>query len=107
MQTDYLLPLTVFSLLLAVGALGYRANQRRGYGPLILGIVAAVGLVVGKFVLDSNEAVYGAIAALVGASVWNAWPRRVTTRVPSAPTEKLHQIGSIKRRDEHGYETQE
>jgi hypothetical protein len=57
---------------------------------LILGIVAAVGLVVGKFVVDSNVAVYGAIAALVGASVWNAWPRRVTTTASSAPTQKLH-----------------
>jgi hypothetical protein len=107
MQTDYLLPLTVFSLALALAALGYQANRRRGFGPFALGLLAAVGLVAGKFVLDSNVEVYGGIAALVGASLWNAWPRKVTTSVPSAPAGALLQIGSIDRRDEHGHETQD
>jgi hypothetical protein len=107
MQTAYLLPLTASSLVLALAALGYRANSRRGYAPLVLGIVAAVGLFVGKFVVDSNVAVYGGIAALVCASIWNAWPTRLKTCVPSAPGGTLHQLGSIKRRNEHGNETQD
>jgi hypothetical protein len=94
MQTAYLLPLTVLALLLAVTALGYRAGRRWGYGPFVLGLAAAVGLVVGKFVVDSDVAVYGSIAALVGASLWNAWPKK---SVPSAPTGPLLQLGSIEK----------
>ena len=94
MQTVYLLPLTFLSLLLALAALSFRANRRRGYGPFLLGLTAAVGLVVAKFGVDSNVAVYGSIAALVGASLWNSWPKK---GVPSASTETLLQLGSIKK----------
>ena len=107
MQTAYLLPLTVISLVLAVAALGYGANRRLRYAPFVLGAVAAVGLVVGKFVVDSDVVVYGGIVALVGASLWNAWPTRSKTSASSAPAGALLQLGSIKRRDEHGYETQD
>lgn len=105
METAYLLPLTIFCLFLALAALAFRANRRRGYGPFVLGVLAAALLIVGKFVLDSDVAVYGAIASLVGASLWNSWPKS-TTSVPFAPTDTLLQIGS-KRSDEHGNETQD
>ena len=97
LETVYLLPVTILCLIVAVTALGFRASMRRGYGPFIVGIAAAVVLVVGKFVIDSNVAVYGAIAALMGASLWNAWPTRPKTSVPSAPEGTLLQIGSIKK----------
>ncbi len=99
METAYLLPLTASCLFLAVAALGFRANRRRGYGPLVVGVLAAILLVVGKFVLDSNVAVYGAVLSLIAASVWNSWLKK---GVPVAPTETLLQIGST-RSDEHGY----
>lgn len=38
--TTYLLPLTGAFLALTVGVLAFRANQRRGYGPLVLGLAA-------------------------------------------------------------------
>lgn len=91
-EATYLLPLTVGSLLLAGGALGYRANRRRGYAPFVLGITASIGLMVGKFVVDSDVAVYGSIAVLMGASLWNSWPKK---RIPDAPSETLIQLGSI------------
>ena len=91
MQTAYLLPLTALCLLVAVAALGFQARRRQGYGPFVLGVAAAVALVVGKFVTESDMAVYGGIAALVGASLWNSWPKKV----PAAPTGNLYQIGSI------------
>ena len=106
MQTAYLLPLTVLALVLALAALGFRARRRRGYGPFVVGIVAAFALVVGKFVINSNVAVYGAVAALVGASLWNSWPTKPTTGVPLAPGGTLLQIGSIKKENENGCETQ-
>ncbi len=95
MKTAYLLPLTVLFLTAAVAALGFRANRRRGYAPFAVGIVAALVLLVGKFVSESNVAVYLGLAALVGASLWNAWPHKPTTSVPSAPAGTLLQIGSI------------
>ncbi len=77
-STKYLLPVTIAFLVLALGALAFRAKNRRGYGPFVLGLLAAVGVLVGKFDWESNPAVYGAVGLLVVASLWNAWPHRVT-----------------------------
>lgn len=76
LDQTYLFPLTAAFLLLAVGALAFRARTRRGYGPLALGMAAAVVVLAGKSAFDSNAAMYGGIAVLVAASVWNAWPVR-------------------------------
>ena len=75
-DTTYLLPLTGVFLVGAVGALGFRARRRRGYRPFLLGLLAGASVLVGKFVLDSDAAMYGGIALLVVASLWNAWPKR-------------------------------
>ena len=75
-STAYLLPLTAGFLVLAVGALVLRANQRHGYGPFQLGLVAGVAILLGKFVWESTPAVYGAVGLLLLASLWNAWPPR-------------------------------
>jgi hypothetical protein len=84
MQTKYLLLLTVVALLVAVAALGFRARRRRGYGPFLMGLLGAGLMVAGKFVLaESDLAVLGGLALLVGASVWNSWPKR--TRSPTCP----------------------
>jgi hypothetical protein len=85
MQTKYLLPLTVVALLVAVAALGFRARRRRGYGPFCVGLIGAGLMAAGKFVLaESDPAVLGGLALLVGASVWNSWPKR--TRSPTCPS---------------------
>ena len=73
--TPYLLPLTAAFLLLSLIALGWRAQRRRGYRPLLLGLAASVVLLVGKFTFDSDAAMYAGMAVLVAASLWNAWPR--------------------------------
>jgi len=74
--TPYLLPVTAVALAIALFGLGWRANSRRGFGPLALGIAASVVILIGKFGFDSDVAAYGGAAALVGATVWNLWPRR-------------------------------
>lgn len=78
-QTAYLLPLTVAFLIVAVAALGFRARHRRGFGPFLTGVVAALIVIVGKFQWDSDPAMFGGISLLVGASVWNTWPPRKST----------------------------
>jgi|SRR6266849_3842135 len=73
-STVYLLPLTAAFLFLAVAALVFRANKRRGYGPFVLGLVAAPAVLFGKFAWESNLTMYSTLGLLVVASLWNAWP---------------------------------
>ena len=76
MSETWVVPITVVGLAVAVGALGFRAQRRRGYAPLALGIVAAAAVLVGKFAVASSVSVYAGVGLLIGASVWNAWPAR-------------------------------
>ncbi len=75
MESSWLLALTAGALLVALAGLGYRARLRRGFGPLVVGVVASAGILLGKFALEINAAVYASTALLVAASVWNSWPR--------------------------------
>ncbi len=68
LNTAYLFPLTAAFLVLAVGALAFRARTRRGHGPFGVGLAAAGVVLVGKFVFESNAAMYGGIGLLVAAS---------------------------------------
>ncbi len=54
----YLLPLTIAFLLLALAAMLFRARDRRGYGPFLLAVFAAGGVLLGKFAWDSRPTVY-------------------------------------------------
>jgi len=76
LDATYLLPLTAGFLALAVGALAFRARRRRGYGPFAVGLLAAAIVLAGKFLFESDAALYGGIALLVAASLRNAWPVR-------------------------------
>lgn|SRR5262249_314962 len=73
-SAKYLLPLTVAFLVPVIAALAFRAKQRHGYGPLLLGIVFAVGVLLGKFAWESKPTMYATVGLLVIASVRNAWP---------------------------------
>ena len=72
--SPYLLSLTALFLILAVASLGFRAKSRRGYGPFIMGTVAALILLIGKFLFAFGTALYGGIVLLTAASLWNSWP---------------------------------
>jgi len=78
LETAYLLPVTALFLVMAVAAPAYKARTRRGYKPFILGLVASSIVLVGKFIFGSEIAMYGGIAVLITASLWNAWPRKNT-----------------------------
>jgi hypothetical protein len=77
----YLFPTTVAFLGITLGALGLRARQRHGYGPLILGVAASAAVLVSKFVLSLTPATYTAAALLIIASLWNSMPRRAAVAV--------------------------
>jgi mercuric ion transport protein len=79
--TTYLLPITSVFLILTLAVLGFRARQRRGFGPFLIGLVASAAVLIGKFYLESDALVYGGVGLLVVASLWNAFPRRAKTIV--------------------------
>jgi hypothetical protein len=64
-----LLSFSLFSLF-------YKARNRRGPAPFVLGILAAVIILGGKYLSASNYVLYSGAALLVAASVWNNWPQR-------------------------------
>jgi mercuric ion transport protein len=71
----YFFAFTSGFLLLSVTALAFRAGERRGYGPAVLGLAAAAIVLLGKFSLESSATAYGGLVLLIAASVWNSWPR--------------------------------
>lgn len=77
--SSFLLPLAVAFLAVVLATLAWRAEARRGYAPLALALLASAMLLIGKFQFDSDVATYAGIALLVGASLWNSWPRRNPT----------------------------
>jgi hypothetical protein len=79
----YLLPFTAAFLALALAAMAFRASSRHGYGPFLLGVVATVGVLLGKFRWESKATMYGAVGLLVIASLWNTWPHRAIPKAAS------------------------
>ena len=60
LSSTHLLSLTAAFLVIAVAALGYRARERRGYGPLTLGLAASVAVLdIHKHEVASRAKQYG------------------------------------------------
>ena len=74
--TPYLMPLTIVFLLIALASLGKSAKGEGDYKPFLLGSLAAATVVIGKFELEMESAMYGGIALLMAAFVWTSWPKR-------------------------------
>tara|TARA_A200000113_G_scaffold172162_1_gene157083 strand:- start:1913 stop:2299 length:387 start_codon:yes stop_codon:yes gene_type:complete len=74
--TSYILPLTLFLLTISLLALGWRAKKRRGFIPLIIGLFGVIPILLGRFYMENDWLFYSGIALLVGASIWNVWPKR-------------------------------
>ncbi|MBN9229489.1 MAG: hypothetical protein BGO90_12265 [Legionella sp. 40-6] len=74
----YLFPITIVLLMLALAALGFKAKQRRGFKPFILGFIAAFLIISGKFIWPMDGTLYIGILLLISASIWNVLPKRKT-----------------------------
>jgi len=59
----YLLWVTVTFLMVCMGSLILRAQERRGYGPATFGIIAGAVVLAGKFHFESNAAMYSGLSA--------------------------------------------
>lgn len=75
-RAEFLFPLTIIFLLIVLASLAYGARNRRGFGPLLLGLIASAAILLGKFWMNSDFAFYSGLALLVGSSLWNTWPRK-------------------------------
>jgi len=98
LKTAWLLPLTTVTLVFVIGALAFRANRRRGYGPFMLGLLGSSALLAGQFVFTSGVVmsewgIDGGALLLIVASLWNGWPCKrkgmETGECPSCPSEIL------------------
>ena len=78
----YLFFVTAGFLAVSVGALAFRAGTRRGYFPAILGLAASAIILVGKFTLESQTAMYSGLGLLLASSIWNSWPLRLENSCP-------------------------
>ncbi len=87
LDTAFLLPATLGLLAVALFALGFKATDRRGYVPLIIGALAAALIVFARFVLVSDPLTFLGLATLVGVSVWNARPMKSAAPCPACVTE--------------------
>jgi hypothetical protein len=72
-EVRHLFLVTSVFLLFAVGALGFRAKLRQGYGPFLTGATAAVLVLLGKFTIGSEPVTYVGLGLLLVASLWNCW----------------------------------
>ncbi len=91
----YLLPITMLLLGVALAALARGARERRGYGPLLVGSLGSVALIVTKFLVHRPWMAGAAAGLILSASVWNAWPRRIARRACPACTAPGHDGAAI------------
>ncbi len=100
MQGTYFYIVIGILLSISLGALFYKAKQRHGYGPLWLGLLAAIIIMVSKYLQLSSMYMYGGAAILIIASVWNNWffgrrkngGRLEVVPCPSCQDSKTHEI---------------
>ena len=95
-ETRYLFALTLGAIVLSLGSLAFRARSRREFGPLIVGVIAGTFVLVSKFVLDVEPAMYFGIAGLIGASAWNSWPRHAEACASCQPL-----VGDLNAKSSH------
>lgn len=70
------LPVVVGLMLVSVVALAWRARERRGLAPAVLGLVGAGIVVGGRVGADSILVASAGGMLLLAASIWNIWPVR-------------------------------
>lgn len=75
-QAEWVFPLTMLFLSVALSILAFHAGRRRGYGPLLVGVVAALAILFGKTVADAKLSTYAGMTLMILASLWNSWPKK-------------------------------
>lgn len=87
--TPFLLPVTILLLIVSAIPLAWKAQQRRGYKPLLAGLAGIAVILSGKFWIEDPPVYYAGIAILLAASIWNIWPKSGCSECRVAPTNDL------------------
>jgi mercuric ion transport protein len=87
-ETAVFVPITLGLLGVALGALAYRPDRRRGLRPFGLGVLGAAVVLYGRFAAASDSVVLAGAGLLISASIWNGWPHLTTACEGCEPTEK-------------------
>ncbi len=74
--SPYLLPLMIALTGIGLGGLFYRARYRHGLLPFAVGVIGAAIILLGRFALQWELAMYPGTALFLLAAVWNSWPRK-------------------------------
>ncbi|HKV40826.1 MAG TPA: hypothetical protein VJX67_16560 [Blastocatellia bacterium] len=85
---SWLLPISLILLGAVVAMLAFSARRRRGYALLASGLLGAVSILGGKFYFDSAGLIYGGVAVLVLATIFD-WLRGLSRS--GVPYSYLHQ----------------
>jgi len=96
--TPYMLPLTAVFFALALASLGVQARRHRNFTPLLVSLLATLLVIIGKFAVVSDLAMYAGITLFAGASLWNSWLQRASKNSPCPaciPAAKLSQLDTI------------
>ena len=76
LETTWLFPLTAAFLVLALVGMAREVRRKRVYAPFCLGLISSAGILVGKFHLESDAVMYGAMGLFFLAAIWNVLPVR-------------------------------
>jgi hypothetical protein len=80
LKADSLSPLTFIFILLGLGALTLRANHKRNYKPLFLGLIASTIILTEKFLISSAVAFYVGPTLFIIAVLWNGFSDDLKTK---------------------------
>ena len=105
-SSRYLFGVTAFFLIISAGALAFRARERRGYGPAVIGLVASALILAGKFYLESPAIMYAGLAFLIAASLWNSWPAKPAASCPQCAPDGNEFIQRAQGRKDYESKTQ-
>ena len=71
-----LVPLIVVFLVLGVVSIAWSMKSHGRYGPLVATLLGSLAVVLGRLVFMLPSLLYGGVALLLGASLWNLWLKR-------------------------------
>jgi hypothetical protein len=77
-----LAPLIVGFLAASLVSVGWSARGHRRLGPLITTAAGSAAVVLGRLIWSVPLLVYGGVALLLGASLWNLWLKRPRPQPP-------------------------
>lgn len=76
LKEQYVFPFAVTLLLVALAPLVHAAYTRRTYPTMLVGMIGASVVLIGKFAIASSVAQFGGVALLLGALYWSIRSRR-------------------------------